>query len=105
MYRRFSEPTNPDMLALHEAFADIVALMQHFTIPEIFDAEIKRTRGDLEGESMLGSLAIQFGRGALRNAIGTMEGGVWKRSKPVPRRLNAARRSVCCGGEIPHCET
>ena len=33
MHRRFNEPTNPDVLALHEAFADIVALMQHFTIP------------------------------------------------------------------------
>ena len=29
-----SEPTNPDMLAFHEAFADIVALFQHFTMPE-----------------------------------------------------------------------
>ncbi|WP_051185145.1 S8 family serine peptidase [Desulfatiglans anilini] len=92
MHRRFSEPTNPDVLALHEAFADMVALMQHFTIPEILNAEIRRTRGDLEAESMLGSLAIQFGRamggrGALRNAIGTMEGGVWKRSKPDPEEL------------------
>ncbi len=92
MHRRFSEPTNPDVLALHEAFADIVALMQHFTIPDILEAEIKRTRGDLETESMLGSLAIQFGRatggrGALRNAIGSMEGGVWKRLEPDPEEL------------------
>ena len=93
MHRRFSEPTNPDVLALHEAFADIVALMQHFTIPEILNAEIKRTRGDLEAESMLGSLAIQFGRamggrGALRSAIGSMEGGIWKRFRPDPEELN-----------------
>ncbi len=92
MYRRFNEPTNPDVLALHEAFADIVALMQHFTIPEILDAEIRKTRGDLEAESILGSLAIQFGRGmgnrsALRNAIGSMEGGTWKRFKPDPEDL------------------
>jgi hypothetical protein len=92
MHRRFNEPTNPDVLALHEAFADIVALMQHFTIPEILESEIKRTRGDLETESMLGSLAIQFGRatgghGALRNAIGKMEDGVWKRLKPDPEEL------------------
>jgi subtilisin family serine protease len=92
MHRGFSEPTNPDVLALHEAFADIVALMQHFTIPEILDAEIKRTRGDLETESILGSLAIQFGRGmgnrgALRNAIGSMEDGTWKRFKPDPEDL------------------
>lgn len=89
MHRRFSEATNPDVLALHEGFADIVALMQHFTIPEVLEREIARTRGDIEAESMLGSLAVQFGyatggRGALRNAIGRVEGGVWKRFAPDP---------------------
>ena len=92
MHRRFNEPTNADVLALHEAFADIVALMQHFTIPEILEPEIARTRGDLEAETMLGSLAIQFGmamgsRGALRNAIGRIEKGVWKRLTPDPAEL------------------
>jgi hypothetical protein len=92
MYRRFNEPTNPDVLALHEAFADIVALMQHFTIPEVLELEISKTRGDIEAESILGSLAVQFGyatggRGALRNAIGSMENGAWKRSKPDPAEL------------------
>lgn len=61
MHRRFNEPSNPDVLALHEAFADIVALMQHFTIAEILEFEICRTRGNLEAESLLGSLAIEFG--------------------------------------------
>lgn len=92
MHRRFNEPTNPDVLALHEGFADIVALMQHFTIPEVLEKEISRTRGDIEAESMLGSLAIQFGyatggRGALRNAIGRLENGVWKRFVPDPADL------------------
>jgi subtilisin family serine protease len=93
MHRRFIEPTNIDVLAFHEAFADIVALMQHFTIPQVLELEIDRIRGDLEGESMLGSLAVQFGRatggrGALRNAIGTMENGVWRRLTPDPAELN-----------------
>ena len=93
MYRRFNEPTNPDVLALHEAFADIVALMQHFTIPEVLGNEISRTRGDIEAESMLGSLAVQFGhatggRGALRDAIGRLEDGVWKRFTPNPSDLH-----------------
>ena len=92
MYRRFNEPTNLDVLALHEGFSDIVALMQHFTIPEVLAREISRTRGDIEAESMLGSLAVQFGhatggRGALRNAIGRMDGGVWKRFVPDPADL------------------
>src|SRR5262249_2643565 len=34
VHRRFREATNPDVLAFHEAFADIVALFQHFTLPE-----------------------------------------------------------------------
>src|SRR4029434_3628082 len=92
MHRRFNEPTNPDVLALHEAFADIVALMQHFTIPELLQNEIRRTRGDVEAESMLGSLAVQFGRarggrGALREAIGRMVDGKWTRLQPDPTEL------------------
>jgi hypothetical protein len=35
LHRRFIEATNEDTLALHEAFADIVALFQHFTYPEV----------------------------------------------------------------------
>jgi len=31
LHRRFIEPTNVDVWALHEAFADIVALLQHFS--------------------------------------------------------------------------
>ena len=90
MHRRFIEPSNPDVLAFHEAFADVVALMQHFTIPEILHQAITGTRGNLESESILGSLAVQFGhavggRGALRDAIGKIdENGVWTRLKPDP---------------------
>lgn len=90
MHRRFNEATNPDVLALHEAFADIVALMEHFTIPEILENAINRTRGNLEAESMLGSLAVQFGhaiggRGALRDAIGKFDkNNKWERLKPDP---------------------
>jgi subtilisin family serine protease len=93
MHRRFTEPSNPDVLAFHEAFADIVALLQHFTIPDILVREIRRTRGNLEAESMLGSLAIQFGRAsggqrALREAIGRIEHGVWHRNEPDPTALH-----------------
>jgi hypothetical protein len=92
MHRRFNEPTNPDVLAFHEGFADIVALFQHFTLPEVLEAEIGRSRGNIETETILGSLAVQFGRatggrGALRDAIGRMEGNVWKRFEPDPADL------------------
>ena len=64
------EPTNPDMLAFHEAFADIVALFQHFTFPDVLRHQIARTRGDLRDQNLLGQLAQQFGRatGAARRA-------------------------------------
>ena len=76
MHRRFIEATHLDSLAFHEAFADIVALFQHFTFPEVVRHQIAQTRGDLNAENLLGALAHQFGRaigpyGALRNYIGT----------------------------------
>ncbi len=75
LHPRFQEGTNPDVLAFHEAFADIVAMFQHFTMPEALLSQIKHTRGDLSQESLLGQLAVQFGfasgmHGALRSAIG-----------------------------------
>jgi subtilisin family serine protease len=89
LHPRFQEGTNPDVLAFHEAFADIVAMFQHFTMPEALLRQIKRTRGDLEEESLLGQLAVQFGvasgmHGALRSAIGAVDEstGKWKKAKP-----------------------
>jgi hypothetical protein len=75
IHRRFREPTNPDVFAFHEAFADIVALFQHFTLPEALTHQIAATRGDLEKQNLLGQLAVQFGEstgryGALRDYIG-----------------------------------
>jgi Subtilase family len=83
LHRRFNEPTNPDVRAFHEAFADIVALFQHFTLPETLRDQIARSRGDLARETPLSQLAVQFGRangsyGALRDAIGHFDdAGTW----------------------------
>ena len=87
LHPRFQEGTNPDVLAFHEAFADIVALFLHFTMPEALLQQIKRTRGDLFKENLLGQLAVQFGEasgmhGALRSAIGgTNDDRVWVTAK------------------------
>ena len=72
--RRYQENTNPDVMAFHEAFADIVAIFQHFTLPELLRFEIGRQRGNLWNPTMLSDLARQFGRSlhnerALRQAI------------------------------------
>jgi hypothetical protein len=92
MHRRYTEPTNPDSLAFHEAMSDIVALFQHFSFPEVLRHQIARTRGDLNSENELGRLASQFGRGvglhgALRDFIGQIDGqtGQWRPHKPDPR--------------------
>jgi hypothetical protein len=94
LHRRFIEPSNVDVWALHEAFADIVALFQHFTYSEVLRHQIAETRGDLQKQSLLGELAYQFGQaigsyGALRDAIGGYdEQGNWKPVDPDPALIH-----------------
>jgi hypothetical protein len=90
LHRRFIEATNPDSLAFHEAFSDIVALFQHFSFPEVLRHQIAKTRGDLALQNPLGELAYEFGRatgtrGALRSAIGIIDPeGRWQPHDPKP---------------------
>jgi len=94
MHRRYEEASNPDVLAFHEAFADIVALFQHFSLPEVLRHQIAKARGDLASKNLLAQLAQEFGQatgshGALRDALGDFdENGVWQRSKPDPTQIN-----------------
>lgn len=94
----FMEATSPDTLAFHEAFADIVALFQHFSFKDALLEMIRRTGGlihrvnvgaviepengkpaitaELSENNPLVQLARQFGeamgaRAALRSALGT----------------------------------
>jgi hypothetical protein len=94
----FMEPTGPDTPAFHEAFADIIALFQHFSYREALLEMIQRTGGriyqqqlapraqpdsgrpviqdELSKTNPLVELAQQFGeamgmRKALRQALGT----------------------------------
>jgi len=91
MHYYYNEPTNPDVLAFHEAFADIVALFQHFTFPEVLKHQIAQTRGDLSSQNILGALAQEFGAaigsyGSLRDAIGEVDEKTkqWKPKAPNP---------------------
>jgi hypothetical protein len=91
IHPRFIEPTNADTLAFHEAFADIVALLQHFTYPEALRQQIAKTRGELGRQNLLGQLAQQFGQaignyGALRDAIGQVDPQTheWQPHAPDP---------------------
>lgn len=94
----FDESCSEDSLAFHEAFADVVALFQHFTVKEPLQEMIRLTGGEifrstiepeiqpdgsvpliqahLTRDNPLVGLAVQFGeamgmRQALRAAIGT----------------------------------
>lgn len=94
----FTEPTNPDVLAFHEGFADLCALFSHFALKDALVDTIRRTGGrlyaseltataptgaaptisaEIEQTNPLIQLAQQFGeaRGGgdvgLRSAIGT----------------------------------
>ena len=96
MHRRFVENGHRDALAFHEAFADIIALFQHFTFPEVLRQQIAKTRGDLASQSLLGQLAQQFGKaigqyGALRDAIGEFDPKEkkWKPHQPDPNDYQA----------------
>src|SRR5262249_46899520 len=85
VHPRFDEPSNADVLAFHEAFADVVALFQHFSHADVLRDQIAQTRGRLETENLLAQLAQQFGRAtgrgsALRDALGEEDaGGTWRR--------------------------
>ena len=90
MHRHLLHASNPDMLAFHEAFADIVALLQHFSHPEVVRGQIAKMGGKLENQGMLGQLAQQFGEamgmhGSLRSYLGNEENGVWKPKSPDPK--------------------
>jgi hypothetical protein len=94
VHPRFNDPTNVDVYAFHEAFADIIALFQHFSYPQILENQIKKTRGNLETESLLGQLAQDFGRAtgggsALRDALGSINKvtGKWEPRKPDRQAL------------------
>lgn len=81
LHPRFTEATNPDVLAFHEAFSDLVALFLHFTFPDVVRNQIAQTQGDLGRKNLLADLAREFGQGtglygALRSALDGIDDNV-----------------------------
>jgi hypothetical protein len=74
MRAKFTIPTQIDVLAFHEAFADLVSVFQHFSYRDVVLAAIKKSRGEVTGE-LLTDLARPLGRmsanrpSALRSAV------------------------------------
>ena len=58
---RFMLPTNPDVLAFHEAFSDLVALFQRFTYRDIVRTALAANRGDVRKPGLLTQLGQEFG--------------------------------------------
>lgn len=72
----FLEPSNIDVLAFHEGFADIIALFQHFSFQDTLREQIQRAGLDIRTPTPLVQLARQFGFAtgggkALRSALDT----------------------------------
>lgn len=67
------------MLAFHEGLADIVAIFQHFSFPEVLRHDVKATRADLSRPARLLELAQQFGyatgSGAALRSASAIDGG------------------------------
>ena len=58
----FLQPTHADVLAFHEAFADLVAFFQHFNFDDVVRVAVARTRGDLDEAKILVEIAREFGQ-------------------------------------------
>lgn len=87
LHGHYSEPTNPQVPALHEAFADIVAMFQRLTFPEVVAPAIRESRGNLlDPTSRLLDIGAQFGTaagkgGPLRRIAGKPDPALFARTK------------------------
>ena len=92
IHHRYLEDTNPDVAAFHEAFADVVALLQRFTFRQLVEDRLYAAGGRMDRQGfVLGELATQFGealkgnRGALRAMIGRIgSDDTWQLLTPSP---------------------
>lgn len=57
----FMDPTNVDVPAFHEGFADLVALFLHFTYADVVEQAIRESRGTLPRGSIMTEIAREFG--------------------------------------------
>jgi hypothetical protein len=74
----FLYPSNLDVLAFHEAFADLIAVFQRFTYRDVVHAAIRASHGDITSATLLTNIAVQFAQAtsttnALRRAVGGTE--------------------------------
>ncbi len=98
----FMIDSNPDVVAFHEGFSDLVAIFQHFKLRDVLEPFLAEARGDLRGNILLG-LARQFGYStgsgaALRSAedvgIGAPDPASYRNSEEPHQRGAVLVRAV-----------
>jgi len=70
----FLFPSNPDVLAFHEAFADLIAIFQRFTYRDVVLSAMRQSRSEISSAALLTNIGTQFAQAtfltnALRSAI------------------------------------
>lgn len=103
LQQRSVEPTGVDALAFHEAFADIVALLQRFSMTNVVEHQLAQSRGSLREANLITGLARQFGEATGRN--GSLRYALEMLSEEAkyggPRGVDAAVRKLAAVIE-PH---
>ncbi|MQA30847.1 MAG: peptidase M4 [Luteitalea sp.] len=66
----FQVPTNVDVPAFHEGFADLVALFLHFSYGDVVERAIRESRGAITRGTLLSDLAREFGYARSRSGRG-----------------------------------
>ena len=100
MHRRSIEPTGPDTFAFHEGFADIVALLQHFTMVDVVAHQIAATSGQLQLDTLLTGLAGQFGEAISMGR--SLRSGIDSRIGPDKRTLGQPDPTLYSTVTEPH---
>ncbi len=90
-------PTNVDVLAIHEGFADLVALFSHFAFPDQVRRCIEHDPSDL-ADKLLSELAREFGQAVQGNASALRRAVI---DDEDPESLNKSRFRYDHGTE-PH---
>ena len=72
----FMHPTNVDVPAFHEGFADLVALFLHFTYAEVVERAIREWHDGAASISLLTDLAREFGYARSKNRAAALRSGV-----------------------------
>lgn len=99
----FTVPTNPDVLAFHEAFADLSALFSHFSHEDALIDTIQKTGGRLYQFELKPDMASPRGGAAMGNsgAAGTHAPGRPDKPGTNEQSSNGKSEGADLSGQIP----